>query len=336
MRRPYRGPRPNTPERQVVEEASCAAFAPLGPSAGTVSWKVNDRIIRPFSTIFVIDFISGREQSRAFYKNFHCPRENGKNSWKLELGAGLTRSVALTRTFNELSKAEGTMIAPVLSVEPSMVVSVTRAMPGRAVGQFRWPGLTRGRREGVLEIHRRIGQAIHLLERSSDIWGGIPNRETKELRRWVQPDSILTQAESVQGFTKRDLMRLRRNVEKLYAETLSAEDAFVYAHNDLSDGNILLDNQRLGLIDATFLPRYRGYDLAKYAFRLDYQNYSFNAWSDTLIDALLEGYGDANANEQAPWKIIRLLCLIQLLNRSSASKHKRLLRKAFKEIKAYM
>jgi hypothetical protein len=89
---------------------------------------------------------------------------------------------------------------------------------------------------------------------------------------------------------------------------LAPGGALAYAHGDLSPSNILIDDAP-GLIDFAWVPRMRTYDMAKLAFRLEYGSPAPASWTSSLVDSLIEGYGDLGLQETPAWRYHRLWML---------------------------
>ena len=97
-------------------------------------------------------------------------------------------------------------------------------------------------------------------------------------------------------------------------------DPYVLVHGDLNGSNILVRPGGIGLIDFAWLPRLRGYDVAHFAFRLEYDRGSPAVFAQDLVDSLLKGYGDPELREGATWRFLRLSKLLRAVERSARSR----------------
>jgi aminoglycoside phosphotransferase len=96
-------------------------------------------------------------------------------------------------------------------------------------------------------------------------------------------------------------------------EMSRSDRAMVYCHGDLSGSNVLVDGRRVGIIDFTWPLRQRGFDLAHFAFRIEYDSPVTASLTSPLRDALLSGYGDPAATEQPGYKFVRLSKLLKVV-----------------------
>jgi tRNA A-37 threonylcarbamoyl transferase component Bud32 len=109
----------------------------------------------------------------------------------------------------------------------------------------------------------------------------------------------------------------------------------VYCHGDLSGSNVLIDRGNFGLIDFTWPLRHRGFDLAHFAFRLEYDSAVPAALTSPLVESFLSGYDDSAATEQPGYKFVRISKLLKVIE----SKGPRLMgrkRRARAEITSYL
>jgi hypothetical protein len=91
-----------------------------------------------------------------------------------------------------------------------------------------------------------------------------------------------------------------------------------------------------GVIDFGWIPQLRGFDLSRFVHRLRYTTPSYDPWTDQLIAAVLEGYGDTGAPSRPGWRFSemqRLLATVQRLDRRGEGS-RRVAAKALDEIKA--
>jgi thiamine kinase-like enzyme len=103
-------------------------------------------------------------------------------------------------------------------------------------------------------------------------------------------------------------------------EQMSRSDrAMVYCHGDLSGSNVLVDGGRLGIIDFTWPLRQRGFDLAHFAFRIEYDSAVPATLTSPLTEALLSGYGDTAASEQPGYQFVRLSKLLKVVEATGPS-----------------
>ena len=112
---------------------------------------------------------------------------------------------------------------------------------------------------------------------------------------------------------------LEATVGELFRAATEKPGSVVVAHGDLSPGNVIvMEHGMTGLIDFGWIPQLRGFDLSRFVHRLRYTTPSFRRWTDSLTEAVLEGYGDPGATERPGWRFSemqRLLATIQRLER---------------------
>ncbi len=109
------------------------------------------------------------------------------------------------------------------------------------------------------------------------------------------------------------LQGLERLMTQLAEDMTSTLRPMVYAHGDFSSSNVLIDNGRVGLIDFTWPLRQRGFDLAHFAFRLEYDSAAPATFTAPLRDALLAGYGDPGIVDQPGYRFVRLSKLLKVI-----------------------
>jgi hypothetical protein len=205
-----------------------------------------------------------------------------------------------------LVEGEGITFSRALAVDPGSLTVVTLAVPGDPYGKV-WRHLIPGaRRAAALETLRLVGRAARLIEDCSV--DPIPVDQTSQraaIDRRLQRVREVLSGPTLQG--------IEALMVDLTEEMSLSDRAMVYCHGDLSGSNVLVDGRRVGIIDFTWPLRQRGFDLAHFAFRIEYDSPVPASLTSPLRDALLSGYGDPAAIEQPGYKFVRLSKLLKVV-----------------------
>jgi aminoglycoside phosphotransferase len=205
-----------------------------------------------------------------------------------------------------LVEGEGITFSRALAVDPGSLTVVTLAVPGDSYGKV-WRHLIPGaRRAAALETLRLVGRAARLIEDCSV--DPIPVDQTSQraaIDRRLQRVREVLSGPTLQG--------IEALMVDLTEEMSLSDRAMVYCHGDLSGSNVLVDGRRVGIIDFTWPLRQRGFDLAHFAFRIEYDSPVTASLTSPLRDALLSGYGDPAATEQPGYKFVRLSKLLKVV-----------------------
>lgn len=328
--------RPEAPDPGLLDRALEKAALILGwGDRESVSWRIVATIERPRSTIFRLAAVGpAGEGAEIYYKVSHSPTDSSprRERWESTHSAGLTRTPALDERLAGLTPGADIAFSRALAVDPETLTLVTLGVSGIPVGKMSRHFLTRARRDRLVEAFRLAGRAARLIEDCSpsgieadrDVFAKAIERRTDRARS-VLPEPTVE--------------ALRRHMIELDREVLDQPGAMVYAHGDFSSSNILLRPDGIGLIDFTWSPRLRGFDVAHLAFRVAYETGASASRTDTLVGALLAGYGDPDLADRPGWwavRIPRLLKLVELGSGSGPSRHRRGAERARSEIEGFL
>jgi hypothetical protein len=302
--------RPAAPEPELLRRAAVSVGGPDNPAApDETRWETLRRIERPRSTLFLLRAHGGDGvQTDAYYKVSHPPPYAGerRERWVATVRAGLARSIELERRLAALVAGEDIGFARALAVDPDALAVVTLAVTGEAMGKVWRHALTRGARARAVEPLILAGRAARLIEQctTAPVEPEGPSQSAVIDRRLARVDSILPPS---------TMQRLERRMVELESEMMSEPTPMVYCHGDFSSSNLLVDGDRIGLIDFTWPLRQRGFDLAHFAFRLEYDTAIPPALTAPLVDALIDGYGDPDVTRRPGYRFVRLSKLLKVL-----------------------
>jgi Phosphotransferase enzyme family len=322
--------RPTSPDPVILAQANERATAILGWSDGDIGWRVADRIERARSTIFRLEAVGAPGPAEAYYKVSHSPIDSSprRMRWESTVSDGLARAQLLDGKLAELIGDEPIAFSRTLAADPGTLTLVTLALAGDPVGKVSRHLLPAERRQRLIEAFGLAGHAARLIEECS-------------------PGSVVADRDTFSRAIDRRLERARpvlpgpvfealeRRMVSLDEEVLSDPGALVYAHGDFSSSNVMLRDEGIGLIDFTWPPRLRGFDVAHFAFRVSYETGAPRLWTDSLVASLLDGYGDAGLAGSDNWQAVRiprLLKLIELGSGQGSSRHRRSAKRALTEI----
>lgn len=305
----------------------------LGWDEEVVDWRVADRIERSRSTIFRLELPGAPAPgAEIYYKVSHSPVDGSapRERWESVMADGLGRTMAMDAKLAEALRTESIAFARALAVDPKTMTLATLGVSGTAVGKVVWHGITPRRRRRLLESFRLAGVGARLIEQCSP-----PGIEAERTVFTGAIDRRLRRARSV--IPESMARALEKTMATLDEEVLSNRWALVYAHGDFSSSNVLLREGGIGLIDFTWPPRLRGFDVAHFAFRVEYETGAPAGWTTSLVDALLAGYDDPDLRSSARWSAIRiprLLKVIELGAGSGLDRHRRAHRRAMEELES--
>lgn len=297
------------PDASLLTAAGDRLALLLGLSGSTtIEWRVGQRLDRSRSTVYGLEAwsTSGR-LAEAFYKVAKPPepRPDRKEDRLERARAGLRRGPRLEERLAGLVEGEGIVFSRWLAADPEHLTVVTLKVPGRPAGKPWHHALTRARRELAADWLRRAGRAARLIEDCSLDEATIP----RELRE----EMLDRRLNRVRGVLPSSLVdRLESRLYELDDAALDRPRAVTYSHGDFSTSNVLL-NEKLGLIDFSWIPRLRGFDVAHFAFRLEYDTPLAPTWTEPLVRTLLEGYGEPDLPTQPGWRVVRLLKLMKVV-----------------------
>ena len=291
----------------LLAEAATSIANVLGTTGG-IRWLSGEPLQRPRSVVIPLEArdSSGRSVTVYFKRSYPPPYEEERRlRWEATVRSGLTRAPELESRLAELVDGEGIGFSRALATDPATLSVVTTAVPGQPMGRVWRHLVTSDSRESAARLLRRCGRAARLIEECSpDRIEPEPGAEDPVGRRVARMRGKLQDSK---------LDRLRERMERLSAELSASPSPTVYSHGDFSTTNVLVDEGRIGLIDFTWPLRQRGFDLAHFAFRLEYDT-AAPAWMTVpLIDALIEGFGDEQATERPGWKLVRLSKLLKVV-----------------------
>lgn len=319
--RPVGRERPSKPDPRVLSEALDATEVVLGRGPDTAArWMVGPAIERPRSTLFVLRLVSPRgRRLEAFYKTIHPPRLRDRalaDAWVESLRAGLRRSPEMLERLNERGAPEGIRAARVLAVDPESMTIITEGIAGQQVGNSMHRAVTPWGRLSALRVTKRVGRAIRLIEQLS-------SESTIEEPPWLSPMRFEQHVEEARErgiLSEREAPRLRALMRELFDATLAGDDGTAYVHGDLTPTNVLRVRDGIGLIDFSWHPQPRAYDLAKFAVLLESVPFSPPGRRERLVGSLLEGYGDAGVTRSPGWRLVRLQQQLRIVMRLTRSR----------------
>ncbi len=323
--------RPTAPDSDILAEATERAASILGWGSADIRWRVADRIERARSTIFRLETLTAPEAgAEVYYKVSHSPIDSSprRMRWESTVSDGLARAMLLDGKLAELVGREPIAFSRTLAADPATLTLVTLALAGDPIGKVSRHLLSSGRRDRLIEAFGVAGHAARLIEECSP-GSVVADRDTfsRAIDRRLERARLLLSEPTFEA--------LQRRMVSLDEEVLSDPKALVYAHGDFSSSNVLLRDDGIGLIDFTWPPRLRGFDVAHFAFRVSYETGAPRSWTDSLVGALLDGYGDHGLVGSPNWQAVRiprLLKLIELGSGPGSSRHRRSAKRAMTEI----
>jgi Phosphotransferase enzyme family len=328
--------RPTKPDPSLVDAASANVIEVMGWSVGTdINWAIGDRIDRRNSSLFPLRTVGGPGKPVvAYYKVFLPPTRDPARGrrWATEVAKGLLKTEALDRELARLTQGHPIMISQTLAADASTLTQVTLGVDGTPLGKAWTHTLTPSRRSRIVESLSLVGRAAALIEQCSP--------DSVEVDASVEAKAVSNRIVRMErALEDSTLAALRRKMEELDAAAATEPGRFTHSHGDLSSTNVLLREAGIGLIDFSWLPRLRSFDVARFAFRLEYDTVITGSWADTLVGALLDGYGDAAVTERPNWLILRVPWLLKVVERGTKSRfgrHQARARRALAEIETIL
>jgi hypothetical protein len=265
----------------------------------------------------------------AYYKASFFPPDEQESRHLRRVREALVRSDEMGRRFMGLVGDAPIEVNVTLALAEASLEVVTLGLEGKPMGHPLRHAFGSTRRRRALETCVAVGQAIRIVE-------GIPwvDRDGDLDRIWQDTERKIHSVGAL--LDPADFRSLEQAMAKLYSEAKAETNQIILAHGDLSTGNVIMMEEGTGLIDFGWIPQLRGFDLSRFVHRLRYTTPSYGPWTDQLIAAVLEGYGDAEAPSRPGWRFSemqRLLATVQRLDRRGEGS-RRVATKALDEIKA--
>jgi hypothetical protein len=315
----------------VLDRARDALAERFAIDAGNLEWIVGERSDRKRSTLFPLTSRSPEKVvATAWYKvSYFPPHEQGSRHLGRARDA-LAQSDEMGRRFMEQADGSDLAISETLALDEKNLEVVTLGLEGEPLGNPLRFAFTANGRATALETCAAVGQAVKIVESLPR-----PDPDPELDRIWKETERKM---ESVGPLLPRpDQVSLEKAVGDLFREASAETEAVVLAHGDLSPGNVIVMNGGgTGLIDFGWIPQLRGFDLSRFVHRLRYTTPSFGRWTDSLCDAVLDGYGDLTATDHPGWRfseLQRLLATVQRLERKGEGGRRSAVR-ALAEIRA--
>ena len=293
------------------------------PEGADIDWEILDRIDRPRSSVFRIRAIDPPGPAVDAYYKVYLPTGDDIDRERRERDARETiyRALELDQRLAELIRALPITFSQTLAADPGSLTHVTLGVDGTPFGKAWQHRLTPSRREAVLRSLGLVGQAAKLIEQCSPESIEIDEREIERMK-------LKRQGRMSRALAEPRLSTLDRRFRDLDETIQSDPRAFVYAHCDLSSSNVLLHEGGIGLIDFSWLRRLRGFDIARFAFRIEYETLFSRSWAEAMVEALLRGYGDPDLKLSPNWLALRLPWLLKVVRYGSQSRFSRDSRRA--------
>ena len=304
--------RPDTPGPDVLQRALVALADKHSIDPESLSWTVGDRSDRKRSTLFHLTLRSPEGTvATAWYKTPYFPLAEQDSRHLGRAREALGRGDEMARRFTELVAESPLAINETLAFDEDTLEVVTLGLEGEPMGnplRFAFIGKTRA---AALTASSAVGNAVRIVEELPH-----PAAATELVRIWQETERKI---ESVGPLLpEADRSSLARSLEEMFRAASAEPEGLVLAHGDLSPGNVIMMEEKTGVIDFGWIPQLRGFDLSRFVHRLRYTTPSFRPWTEALAAAVLDGYGDADAVNRPGWRFSemqRLLATIQRLER---------------------
>ena len=267
-----------------------------------LDWEIEERLDRKRSTLFPLLLLDDlREQvATAYYKKPYFPgaRQASRNLPRAR--AALEQGEVLGTRFADLARDSGIAINETLALNHHTLEVITFGLDGRPMGNPLAHAYGRRARAAAVLACARVGRAIRIIEELP----GPADTEAEGERIWEEATRKLKPLSK--SMNSAELARLRGMLRELFTEGLAEPDAITYAHGDLSTGNVILMDDNTGLIDFMWIPQLKGFDLARFVHRLRYTTVSLRPWTEALVEAVLDGYGDTSAPDLPGWRFTEM------------------------------
>jgi hypothetical protein len=324
--------RPEEPSPALLDHARVEAARLLSFDPALLRWPVGNRVDRKRSTLFPLALIEhggNRVVATAFFKASYFPPEEQESRHLGRVREALVRSDEMGRRFMDLVGDAPIKINVTLALDEESLQVVTLGLEGKPMGHPLRHSVGSTRRRHALETCAAVGKAIGIVEAIPRV-----DRDGDIARIWEDTERKIHSVAPM--LDTGDVRSLERAMAELYAEAILESNAIIVAHGDLSTGNVIMMEEGTGLIDFGWIAQLRGFDLSRFVHRLRYTTPSYGPWTDQLIAAVLDGYGDADAPSRPGWRFSemqRLLATVQRLDRRGEGS-RRVATKALDEIRA--
>lgn len=322
--------RPSQPDPQILQEAERSLRQLIGGSSRERSWVVGRRLDRRGSSVFPLHLHGSPSKVDAFYKE-DLVKTGGTDALRERIVKaerdGLSRRLEVEDSFAKLLDGEDITFSKTLAVDPERMISVTKAVPGRPFGRPLLHIAPRWRRLRAQALIEKAGRAARLVESVQAPWS--------DEDEYLDVARVEVRLQKIEPVLEPGLFwRLADTFETLYAEVRLSERPTTLAHGDFSSTNLLVEDG-LGLIDFSWIPRTRHYDVANFAFRLEFYDLLPARILRQFRRSLLAGYGDPQMDESPHWKYSRLANLMNRIHSGGGAKgrNRLLMERALAEIR---
>ena len=300
--------RPTEPDRGVLERAE-QVLIERGVAGGAVTWQVRQRLERPKSTLFMLEASIGGVRTLWHYK-VDVVHIDGQ--FRPDLHRARQRSLEAEQELAEPLRVAAAGVFGVdraLLIDAERLIAVREHVPGRKLGKaYRW--LVPGRRGRASHLYRSVGAAIRIFEEVGD------RREAP-----ADGDELGNYLVKAVNASSEQLSRTadgwaRSTIEEL-APVVAAE-GLVWSHGDVSQTNVLISGDRIGIIDLSWTPQLRCWDLVRFLARVECESPRSDRWTTRSVSQVMDGYGLDLSAPTPQWRLAQLLrCLMALRDPSA-------------------
>ena len=309
------------PDFGLVREAG-EAYARLHDLDGVpdMSWSPLEPLQRATSTVIPIEMrIGDSRELMLFHKSFHPPvlTSESLDRWRVSFATGIERDLRLVPRFQHLASPSGVDIRRILAFDQERLMVVTLGVRGQPLGRVLRYATRSARRSEARKLFPMVGKAMKMLELASE-GENVPDDHVNDYSVGLAEGRL--QAHLSRTEAREAVSRL----ESLYvAFQGQPRPGAYYAHGDIDASNVLVDGERLNLIDFAWAPRPLGFDIARFLLRVGLESPGLAPWNRHVSQLVLEGYGDEAVIQSPSYALVQILKLAGLMQRYSGAGQRR-------------
>lgn len=300
--------RPNRPDASLLKSAA-TSLQELLELEEAPRWTILRREVRKGSTLFRLAAAHPSGPTHAWAKTDVPSASSAKRDRVDQQLVRFRDSLAFEEQVSpllalELAARDVRFDRP-LAINIEQLSAVRLEVPGRQLGRTLGHSLF-GRRAS-LDTLSQIGAVVRHIEAITKSFGASFDRA--QLQRCVE-------AELERAAPNLDTEMHRRVANRAHELTadIDVSSSAVRGHGDLSPTNILVDSDRLGLIDFSWRRSLAGESVARLVARLSVEPRTPAGWKRSAVAAVLRGYGHDGVDS---WRLAYLLRLLRWSRRPS-------------------
>lgn len=283
----------------LVSDAAASLAVDSNVQTGSVNWEIVRTDDRPNTTVLEIVVDLGSTQRTVFAKKFKFHPDRPGLEMRIE--NRIRRSETVLPVVAKMGEHLGVGVASMVAGDADSHSIVTMGVPGVELGRP-WRSSPPWRHRDARRIYEQLGSGIRVIEEASV--------RTSQASDYVTKDEVhaaLARVEPVLG--RGEGARVSEAAELALTDFNGRDHVSYFSHGDVNHSNVLVDGERIYLIDFDLAERPVTFDLALLMLRLEMERPRLRSWTDSLAACLTDGYGDRDVRLNPSFQLVRLIKL---------------------------